>query len=183
MIAAIALTHRLVLATFYAGAIHGESAVRIDVGSTLIGQHASELEGTAAHETMVAHRKRHADSLPSDPEDLLTWLAAQPGNDLLALLAYCVAVTVDGVTSTEDRCALDALANASKLDMRRWWNPTAENYFGSVPKARILAIVSEALSPAAAASLASLKKDALAQTAERQLAGKGWLPSLMHQPE
>lgn len=183
MTAAIALTHRLVLATFYAGAIGGESAVRIDVGSTLVAQHASELEGTAAQETIVAHHKRHADSLPSDPEDLLAWLAGQPGSDLLALLAYCVAVTVDGVTSTEEPSALDALAKASKLDMRRWWMPTAENYFGSVPKSRILAIVSEALSPAAAVPLANLKKDALARTAERQLAGKGWLPSLMRQPE
>jgi ParB family chromosome partitioning protein len=183
MIAAIALTHRLALSTFYAVAIHGESAVRIDVGATLIGQHTSELEVAVAQETLDAHRKRYEEALPSDPEELFTWLAAQPGHEVLALLAYCVAVTVDGVQSTEGPCALDALAKAAKLDMRRWWTPTAENYFASIPKSRILAIITEAVSPAAAAPLNKLKKDVLAQTAERQLAGKDWLPSVMRQPE
>jgi ParB family transcriptional regulator, chromosome partitioning protein len=183
MTAAIALTHRLALATFYAGAISGESAVRIEVGTTLVGQHASELEGTAAQEALSAHRQRYEEALPSDPEDLLAWLTAQSGGELLALLAYCVAVTVDGVQSTEGPCALDALAKAAKLDMRRWWQPTAENYFGSVPKTRILAVITEAVSPSAAAPLAKLKKDALAQAAERELSNKAWLPSLMHQPE
>jgi ParB family transcriptional regulator, chromosome partitioning protein len=183
MTAAIALTHRLVLATFYAGAIGADSALRIDVGSTLVQQHATELEGTAAQETLSAHRKRFAEALPRDPEELLPWLGAQSGGELLALLAFCVAVSVDGVQSQEGPCALDALAKTAKLDMRRWWNATAANYFSSVPKARILAVLTEATSASVAAPLAKLKKEALAEAAERQLAGDGWLPSVMRQPE
>ncbi len=183
MTAVIALTHRMVLATFYAGAIAGESAVRIDVGSTLLAQHTAELESTAAQETLTAHRQRHVEALPSDPEELLPWLTAQSGGDLMALLAYCVAITVDGVRSSEEPCALDALAAAAKLDMRRWWRPTAENYFGSIPKARILAAITEASSAADAGALAKLKKAALAEAAERQLANKNWLPTLMRSAE
>jgi len=179
MTAMIALAHRLVLSTFYAGAISGESAVRINIGATLLAQHAAELEATAAQETLEAHRKRHEEALPADPEELLTWLSAQPGADLMALLAYCVGVAVDGVQSSEEPCALDALARAAKLDMHRWWRPTAQNYFGSIPKARILAAVAEGASPAVAAPLGKLKKAALADAAERQLADKGWLPTLM----
>lgn len=183
MTAVIALTHRLVLATFYAGAMSEESTVRINVGSTLLAQHTAELEATAAWETLTAHRQRHGEALPSDPEELLPWLKAQSGGDLMALLAYCVAITVDGVRSSEEPCALDALAAVAHLDMRRWWRPTAENYFGSIPKAQILAAVTEAASTADAASLAKLKKAALAEAAERQLANKDWLPTLMRSAE
>ena len=179
MTAILALTHRLVLATFYAGAVSGESAVRITVGSTLLAQHAAELEDTAAQETLAAHRKLPVESLPADPDDLWPWLTAQSAGDHMALLAYCVAITVDGVQSSEAPCALDALAALANMDMQRWWRPTASNYFGSIPKARILAAVAEATSASAAAALAKLKKDALAEAAERQLAHTGWLPALM----
>jgi ParB family chromosome partitioning protein len=172
-----------VLATFYSGAISHDSVIRIELQSTRIAAHATELAGTAAQETLAAHRKRHEEALPSNPEELLAWLIAMSGGELLALLAYCVAVRVDGVQSTEGPSALDALAKVAKLDMRRWWKATAENYFGSIPKSRILAVISEAVSASAAASLANLKKDALAQAAERQLADKSWLPMLMRDSE
>ena len=61
----------------------------------------------------------------------------------------------------------------------KWWTATAKSYFGSVPKSQILAVIQEAVSPAAAAAAEKLKKEALAEEAERHLAGKGWLPSLM----
>lgn len=177
MTAVIALTHRLLLSTLYDEA--GESAVRIHVGTTLLAEHAAELDATAAQETLTAHRNRHVGALPSDPTELLSWLTAQSDGDLLALLGYCIAVSVDGVQSSEGPCALDALARIAKLDMRRWWQPRARNYFGSVPKERILAAVTEGASATAAAALGKLKKAALAEAAERELADKGWLPALM----
>jgi ParB family chromosome partitioning protein len=61
--------------------------------------------------------------------------------------------------------------------MRQWWSATAESYFGSVSKARILEVVREAISPDVATALSDLKKSALAKAAEERLAGKGWLPS------
>jgi ParB family transcriptional regulator, chromosome partitioning protein len=180
MTAVIALTHRLVLSTFYgSGSISGESAVRIEVGSTLVSAHAAELAGTAAQETLAAHRKLHERTLPQGSKDLLAWITALPAGDLLSLLAYCVAVTVDGVQSKEGPCAVDALAKAAKLDMHRWWKPTAENYFRSISKSQILAVMTEAVSAPAATAVAKLKKEALAQAAERQLADKSWLPALL----
>jgi ParB family chromosome partitioning protein len=181
MTAAIALTHRLVLSTFYGdGFKTGESAVRVEVGSTRLAAYAAELADTAAQARLEAQRKVHEQALPRDSKDLLGWIATLSGGDLLALLAYCVAVTVDGVQSKEGPCAADALAKFVKLDMHRWWKPTAENYFRSIPKSQILAVISEAVSPPAAAELAKLKKEALAQAAERKLTDNRWLPGLMH---
>ena len=54
---------------------------------------------------------------------------------------------------------------------------TAASYFGGVPKARMLEVIRETVSPDAAATLAKLKKAALTQAAERELAKKGWLPA------
>ncbi len=183
MTAAIALTHRLVLSTFYGGAASGDSALQIEVSATTVERHATELAETAAQETLAAYRKRHEEALPKYSQQLLPWLAALSGGDLLALLAYCVAVTVDGVQSDEGPSPMDALAKAAKLDMHRWWKPTASNYFRSIPKAQILAVVEQAVSAPAAAAMGKLKKEALAQAAERELADNSWLPAVLRASE
>jgi ParB family transcriptional regulator, chromosome partitioning protein len=54
-----------------------------------------------------------------------------------------------------------------------------QNYLGSVPKARILAVVTEAVSAQAAMPLANLKKAAIKTAAEQQIVGTGWLPSIL----
>lgn len=182
MTAAIALTHRLALRVFYPHSGWDESAVRISLDETGLVQHTQELQGTAAEQALTAHRQRYEEVLPDTSDDLLSWLTALPGADLLAFLAYCVATTIDGVQCTEGPCALDALVQMAKLDMRRWWTATAKGYFSSVPKSQILAAVTEAVSASAAASLEKLKKGALAEEAERRLADKGWLPSLLRTP-
>ena len=134
------------------------------------------LEGCQAAAALAAHRKSWKERLPDDPDSLLPWLRGQSGGDLLAILAYCVAVTVDGVESREGPSPLDALAEATQLDMRRYWKATAESYFGSVSKARILEVVREAVSPEVASAISDLKKGALVKAAEERVAGKGWLP-------
>jgi ParB family chromosome partitioning protein len=98
---------------------------------------------------------------------------------VLSSLAYCVATTLNGVQSDECVSPTDALARAAGLDMREWWTPSVDNYLGSVPKARILAVVTEAVSGHAAAPLSKLKKAAIAKAAEQQLVGTGWLPTIL----
>ncbi len=183
MKAAVALAHRLVLHTFYFGGKSRRSPVQIDLPATALKNHASELEGCPAQLTLEAYRKTLHERLPSDADALLPWLLEQPGSDVLSLLAYCTAVTVDGVQSQEGPSDLDPLAHAVELDMRAWWTPTADNYLDSVPKARILSVVTEAVSAPAAALLAKLKKGPLAKAAEQQLAKAGWLPAILRTAE
>ena len=179
MTAAIALTHRLVLETFYSGSAWKRAALQIDVRTTALEGHGADLERCPAAAALAAHRKSLKDRLPDDPEALLPWLTQQSGGDLLAILAYCVAVTLDGVESREGPSPLDPLAEAAQLDMRRYWSANAQSYFGSVSKARILEVVREAVSPEVASALSDLKKAALVKAAEERLAGKGWLPATL----
>jgi ParB family chromosome partitioning protein len=179
MTAAIALAHRLALETFYSGAAWKRAALQIEVRTTALEAHGADLEACPAATTLAAHRKSLKERLPKDPDALLPWLTQQSGSDLLAILAYCVAVTLDGVESREGPSPLDPLAEAAQLDMRRYWSANAQSYFGSVSKARILEVVREAVSPEVASALSDLKKAALVKAAEERLAGKGWLPATL----
>lgn len=178
-VALVALTHRLVLRTLFVGPGWSDSAVRIDPEAVSLQQHATDIGESKAHEAIEAQRERLRAGLPQDSQALIDWLLKRPQPAVLELLAFCVALTVDGVKSQEQVDASDVLARAAGLDMSEWWTPTAENYFRSIPKARILEVVSETISADAAAPLAQLKKSACAKAAEERVAGMRWLPSVL----
>jgi ParB family chromosome partitioning protein len=117
--------------------------------------------------------------LPAEPAQLFAWLLDQPHEVVHGLLAYCVAQSVDGITEDEARGPMEDIARAAGLDMREWWTATAESYFGSVSRTRVLEVLTEAVSAEAAAPLAKMKKAALVQAAEEKVAGTGWLPALL----
>jgi ParB family transcriptional regulator, chromosome partitioning protein len=178
-VAVIALTHRLVLQTFSQYVLSRDSILKIDAHDAALGAHAEELAVTKAHAALHARREALEAKLPEDAEQLFAWLLGQPQTDVLALLAFCVAQSADGVSDDERNGAMDELAGAAGLDMREWWSATAANYFESVPKSRVLEIVRETVSPEAAATLTKLKKDALTKAAEQKVTGTGWLPALL----
>jgi ParB family chromosome partitioning protein len=72
-----------------------------------------------------------------------------------------------------------ALAAALNLDMTVWFTPTAENYFGRIGKQQLLSDLAEARGTSNAPAWEKLKKTELAALAERETAGKGWLPALL----
>jgi ParB family transcriptional regulator, chromosome partitioning protein len=57
--------------------------------------------------------------------------------------------------------------------------PTAEGYFGNVPKMLILGAVREAIGPEVADKIAAFKKDAMAKRAAALIKDKGWLPAIL----
>jgi len=178
-IAIVALTHRLALQTLFNAGHWGNRVVQVDAEQIAFDQHAPDVEGCKAHAALTERAQALRAALPDDPEKLFGWLLQQPQAEVLRLCAYCVATTINGVSADETSPSLDPLASAAGLDMREWWSATAENYLGGVPKARILEVVREAVSPEVAATLTSLKKGPLAQAAEKRLAGTGWLPNLL----
>lgn len=177
-VALVALTHRLLLRTF-GGGYARDSALQIEADTSALKGHAKDLADSKAHAAMEVLSKQLRAGLPEDADALFAWLLEQPQAQVLSLLAYCVATTLNGVQSDECVSPTDALARAAGLDMLEWWTPSVENYFGSVPKARILAVVTEAVSAHAVVPLAKLKKAAIATAAEQQLAGTGWLPNIL----
>ncbi len=180
-IALIALTHRMLLWNFYPYEFL-EEPVKLQKPSLMVTQHEGDLEGSAAQQALKARRDAIQSTLPKQAGDLLSWLAARPSAEVQELLAYCVATTVDGVQADERESDLDPLARLAQLDMHRWWQPTAACYFGSIPKARILEIVSSVTSPDTAAPLVKLTKGLLAQEAEKILKDSGWLPEVLRTP-
>jgi ParB family chromosome partitioning protein len=177
-IALVALTHRLILRSFGAGYAR-DSALQIEADMSTLQVHAKDLAGSKAQSAMETMAEQLRAGLPEDPDALFAWLLVQPQAQVLSLLAYCVATTLNGVQSDECVSPTDALARAAGLDMREWWTPSVDNYLGSIPKARILAVVTEAVSGNAAAPLAKLKKAAITKAAEQQLVGTGWLPTIL----
>ncbi|MBJ9993760.1 ParB/RepB/Spo0J family partition protein [Pseudomonas sp. S33] len=118
------------------------------------------------------------EALPEDSADLFAVLLAKSQDELVRLLAVCVAVTVDVVTprATQPQPGAE-LAQAVGLDMAAWWKPTSEGYFQHIPKAAILEAV-EQYAPAHVTRLAKLKKGDIASEAERLADGTDWMPAI-----
>ena len=118
------------------------------------------------------------EALPEDSAELFAVLLAKPQDELVRLLAVCVASTVDVVTprATPQQPGAE-LAQAVGLDMAAWWQPTNDGYFRHVPKAAILQAVGE-YAPEQVSRLAKLKKADIASEAERLADGTGWMPAI-----
>ena len=118
------------------------------------------------------------EALPQDSAELFTALLAKPQDELVRMLAVCVASTVDVVTprATQHQPG-EELAQAVGLDMAAWWKPTAEGYFKHVSKAVILDAVA-VFAPDSVTRLAKLKKADIASEAERLADGTGWMPAI-----
>jgi ParB family chromosome partitioning protein len=120
--------------------------------------------------------------LPKEEGHLWQALVAFDHDRQAALFAHCASLSVNAVHEPWNRSPqrlahADTLARAVNLDMAAaGWSPTAHNYLGRVPKARILEAVREGKDEASAQLIDHLKKPDMAKEAERLLAGSGWLP-------
>ncbi len=83
---------------------------------------------------------------------------------------------------TQSGAHAGVLAKSLGLDMADTWTATARGYFSRVSKAQIAEAVREGVSRQAADNIAGMKKPAMAEAAERLLAGTRWLPELLRAP-
>jgi ParB family chromosome partitioning protein len=139
--------------------------------------HAPDYPQSPAAIALQELRQVWGERFSEDGETLFAELLALPQDDLVRLLAVCVASTVDVVTSREKDARGEALAQAVGLDMRAWWTPTAEGYFSHVSKAVILQAVQQ-FAPEQVSRLSKLKKVDIANEAERLMADTGWMPAI-----
>ena len=183
-VALAAVVHALALDCLYTRVPDRASAQR---GRSRISA-AAPRASTAAWPSSSSPRaiKTATKGMPKQPEKLWAWLIEQDQKALLAILAICAATTVDAVEKKRgaaERAPASAhaaqLGQALKLDMAAYWQPTAEGYFGNVPKALIIEAVREAIGPGAADKIAALKKDAMAKRAAALIKDKGWLPAIL----
>ncbi|MGV7186988.1 ParB N-terminal domain-containing protein [Xanthomonas axonopodis] len=150
--------------------------VRLTVQDRLEGM-APDWPASAAAVALRALQDTWRGKLPEDSAELFAALLAMEQDELVRLLAVCLASTVDVVTPHATPYQPGAeLAQVVGLDMAAWWRPTAEGYFRHIPKAAILHAVTE-FAPEHATRLAKLKKADVASEAERLADGTGWMPA------
>jgi ParB family chromosome partitioning protein len=185
-VAFIAVVHALAASTFYFG--NRLSCLELTARPVYLSGHAPGIDESPLGRACSDRQAALATSLPDKVEDLWEALQTFSQEQLMHLLAHCAALTIDGVVKTGGTSSptlkhVDTLSQAVSLDMAGHWQPTAANYLGQVTKAVIVEAVREGVSEQAAAQLADLKKPAMSEAAERLLADKGWLPTVLRLPQ
>ncbi len=143
--------------------------------------HLGEAAASPSVQTLSEQKTAWLTRLPKTPNALWDWVLVQPKDTLLSLLAFCAALSLNGIKTKNDATPTrlqhaDAVATALKMDMRNWFTPTADNFFSKVSKPQILEAMTEAGKAPNNNAAAKLKKGPLAELAEKTLAGTGWLP-------
>src|SRR5690606_13024731 len=134
------------------------------------------LDECSAHaalgETIAAWR----DSLPADADGFWDWCLAADTERLSELLALLVGLTVDAGHS---KGAATSLAGALALDMRNYWTPKVEGFFGRLSKPLMEHLLAEVGEQVEAAKLAGMKKGEAAAKTAATLASRDWLPTAL----
>ena len=181
-VALVAVTHALVLRTFYAHHQY-ESCIEIDVTSVSLAADAPEASEGNAGRRMHERHEQWASQLPRSPGEVWNWIRALSPDERTQLLAYCVATAINAVVDLHFNRAgvrhAGVLASVAALDMRECWAPTAEAYCERVTKAQMLSAVREAVSDEAAVRIEHLTKPDMARAAEALLSETAWLPELL----
>ncbi len=181
-IALAALVHAMTARLLYVAP--GMSCLDLNPHRTVLSSHAPYIGDSRAMTEIEARHAAWQQRLPQEAGDLWQAIVVLNEADRLDLLAHCVSLTLDAVempkavSSGKARNA-DDLADALALDMTVYWQPTASGFFARLPKATIVKVVREGNCPESAQTLVDLKKPAMAERAEKLLAGKDWLPEVL----
>jgi ParB family transcriptional regulator, chromosome partitioning protein len=183
-LALIAITHALVGRLYYPS--QNLSCLDLRASTDALSR---ETADSQASREIAARHEAWAARLPNEGELLWTFIASLTMDDLMALLAHASSLSLDAVQQPGSFGETGKLRHAAILaaamphKMSRYWQPSVGNYLGRVDKDSIAEAVREAAGEDAARRIAGLKKHAMAQEAERLLAGKEWLPALLRPAE
>ena len=182
-IALAALLYPLVGRIFHSGYTSYDAAVEVQGQRRELAPSIKEPGEARALATWQAMKEAWGDTLPGQPADLWAWLLEQPTDKLLELLAFVTAANLNGVKGKHDQ-SRSRLANAEQiavavgLDMADYWTPDAA-FLNRLSKTGIAEVLIEAgCAPQTRSIEKGSKADAVA-TAEKQLAGRGWLPTVL----
>ncbi|MFT9094221.1 MAG: ParB/RepB/Spo0J family partition protein [Gluconobacter cerinus] len=188
-IALTELLHTLVRDLYWQ--VSGADCLEAYVREISLPVHSPDMPGSLPAHALRQRNEGWKHDLPEDEDALWRWIDGLDDTSRLALLAHCLSFGINALhesshgpslaRSVRERLArADRLATALTLDLvEAGWQPTVENYLGRVTKARILEAVREARGSEAAERIAHLKKNDMAQAAERLLEGAGWLPEAL----
>ncbi|MQW85988.1 ParB/RepB/Spo0J family partition protein [Sinorhizobium saheli] len=183
-VALAALLYPMVGRIFLSGYTTFEAAVEVSGQRRDLAPSIKEPAEARALAAWLTIKEAWGDTLPGQPADLWAWLLDQPTDKLLELLAFVTAANLNGVKAKHDqsRSRLEnagRIAEAVALDMRNHWTADA-TFLNRLSKAGIAEVLDEAgCAPQVVRGIEKAPKaDAVAE-AEKQLAGKGWLPPML----
>ncbi len=126
--------------------------------------------------------ERFGDHVPSNPADIFEWCLERDQHELVELLAFASAHSIDAVKDKYDfrktqRAHAEMLADALDLDMTNYFEAMAESYFNHLTRDGIEAALVDIKGPNFASGVGRMKKAEAAAYAEAQTKGTAWLPS------
>ncbi|HGE8284096.1 TPA: ParB/RepB/Spo0J family partition protein [Serratia marcescens] len=141
-------------------------------------------EGSRADRQLGELHAQWEAKLPPEWNTDFTWLLTWEQAEVVALLAYCVGLSLDAVQLWPAKDgkvgdALTPLEHALDFTLRDWWQPTKANYFGRISKELMSDALLDAGKVAQAASVLKMKKGDAAQLAEDELTASGWVPECL----
>ncbi|EDF0514017.1 chromosome partitioning protein ParB, partial [Salmonella enterica subsp. enterica serovar Enteritidis] len=144
-------------------------------------------ESGVAFVTLSQEGKRLEALLPEGWEQDFTTFFTLSTADLLALLSFCTACSLNGMqtrgTGGTTRSPLNALETALAFHLRDWWQPTKADFFMSLKKPQIIAALNEAGLTGAARDAEKMKKGDAAERAEDLMRNNRWVPVWMRAPD
>lgn len=121
---------------------------------------------------------------PENWENDFDWLLEWTLEKQLALLAYCMAGSVNGVqhiTGTDGSIGGELQRIESKIDfdLSKWWQPTKDNFFAHMSKGQISAILNASGVTSFSSEIIKMKKKEVSELAEKEIAKTDWFPSFL----
>jgi ParB family chromosome partitioning protein len=190
-VALTALLHKLVTDIVHGAAANG-ACLDASVRRVSLSIQAADLKDAPCATAIDERQEAWRADLPQDDQALWDRLTDLDSASRLSLLAHCVSFGLNALHERPNPYAangvsqqalekrfrqVDRLSRAVGLDMAEaGWTPTVDNYFGRVPKRRILEAVREGRGERQAQLIDHLKKADMAKEAERLLADTCCLP-------
>lgn len=161
--------------------------ISLTVSHCSLTENAPSGKDGAAFNILMTEKMRLKALLPDGWEKDFTRFFKLDGGVLMSLMAFCTACSVDGVQTRDmghtSRSTLDTVEAAVGFHLRDWWQPTKENYFGSLKHPQIVASLKEAGLTGAASDAEKMKKGDAAEHAENFIQRTRWVPAWLKGPE
>lgn len=188
-IALVAVVHAMLLRVAYgSGYMSEQSALQISLTHERLEGSMKRPDHNRALEQWESITENYGHKITGNPADLWDWCLDQSREELLNLLAFAAAHTVNAVElkfSGDRKKAFahaDQIGQALNVDMREYFTPTAESYFSHLNRQSIEAAVAEVRGTDFASGISAMKKAEAAAYAEKAVKDSGWLPAHIRIP-
>lgn len=177
-------THSMALKVFFAEYSSSVLKTRLEIKRHTLLSNAPASEEGEAHRVLENLHNQWEARLPEDWQLDFSWLLTWDQAEVIALLAYCVGQSLDAVgchADTDGKVGgnLVSVENALEFDLRDWWQPTKENFFGRISKEQMSQALTAIGKAPQAASVLKMKKGDAAHLAAVEIAQTRWVPECL----